>query len=119
MKLFSRIPVPHRIRVAFKLVSPHLGWLPRWLRRLFYFGPPIALAIMLFPVSIMRVQGESMSPLLNVNSSPDEAASPADWVVVRKVHIPEFPSWLFRQAPQKKTQVERGQVVVYYAPHNP
>jgi signal peptidase I len=73
---------------------------------------------MLFPVSIMRVQGESMSPLLNANSSPDEPSSPADWVIVRKVHIPEFPSWLFRR-PQKKMTLERGQVVVYYAPHNP
>ena len=90
--------------------------LRRWVWCLFFLAPPIAVAIMFFPVTVMRVQGESMTPLLNSNISPEKPAPSPDRVIVLKVRIPATISNLFGLQDLK---LERGQVVVYYAPHNP
>jgi len=56
-----------------------------------------------------------MSPLLNVNSSPDLPQT-SDVILVQKVMFPERGIWGFKVP---ALHVKRGQIVVFYAPHNP
>lgn len=61
----------------------------------------------------MRVSGSSMSPFLNVNSSP-ELPETADTILVQRVLLdsffrPHLPKW----------EVKRGEVIVFRSPTNP
>lgn len=89
--------------------------LRHWIWRLFYIVPPVAFVILEFPLEIMWVSGPSMSPLLNVNSSP-ELPQTSDAILVQKVLFPDRPR-LVLSLP--KWQIQRGQIIVFYAPHNP
>jgi hypothetical protein len=62
-----------------------------------------------------------MAPFLNVHSSLDEPAPNPDWLIIQEVQkreslLPRKLRWLNPWAPQA---LERGQNVVYYAPHDP
>ena len=57
-----------------------------------------------------------MAPLLNVHSSPEQPSKSPDRLFVLKAQIPEPLSSLFRLS---KRKLARGQVVVYWTPHNP
>jgi signal peptidase I len=101
-------------RLAQSLHPP--SWLRRWIWRLFFLGPPIAVIYMSFPWTIMRVHGVSMAPFFNPNSSPDLPSAPPDLILVQTVHSLGEVSPLFRIP---KFKLQRGQVVVYYTPHDP
>lgn len=88
--------------------------LRRWVGRFFFVGPPLAFFLLfLCPVEPMRVSGSSMSPFLNVNSSP-ELPETADTILVQRVLLdsffrPHLPKW----------EVKRGEVIVFRSPTNP
>ncbi|EXJ82582.1 hypothetical protein A1O3_06395 [Capronia epimyces CBS 606.96] len=96
----------------FNFMSPSAR---RWVWRLFYIAPPVAFVILEFPLEIMWVTGPSMSPLLNVNSSP-ELPQTSDAILVQKVMFENRPMFGLRLP---KFELQRGQIIVFYAPHNP
>ncbi|EXJ54008.1 hypothetical protein A1O7_09345 [Cladophialophora yegresii CBS 114405] len=71
---------------------------------------------MSFPWTIMRVHGVSMAPFFNTNSSPELPPAAPDLILVQTVHSLGEVSPMFR-VPRFK--LHRGQVVVYYTPHDP
>lgn len=85
-----------------------------WVGRIFFIAPPLTFFLLfLCPVEPMRVSGSSMSPFLNVNSSPDLPETP-DWILVQRVLLdslfrPHLPKW----------EVKRGQIIVFHSPTNP
>ncbi|KAG9784913.1 hypothetical protein ABEF93_001892 [Exophiala dermatitidis] len=87
----------------------------RWIWRLFYIVPPVAFIILEFPLEVMWVTGPSMSPLLNVNLSP-ELPQTSDAILVQKVMFENRPMFGLRLP---KFELQRGQIIVFYAPHNP
>ncbi|OAL29732.1 signal peptidase I [Fonsecaea nubica] len=89
-----------------------------WTWRLFVIAPPLLVLFMSFPFTIMRVQGASMAPLFNINSSPHLPPTAPDVILVKKVKgIEAFPN-LTRDGSSRLT-LKRGQIVVFYAPHDP
>ncbi|KAJ9605408.1 hypothetical protein H2200_010065 [Cladophialophora chaetospira] len=113
-----RIPLPPSIQRFFQQLSPP-SWVRRWVWRLFIFGPPIAVLVTSSPLTICRVVGPSMAPFFNANSLPDEPAPYRDWILVRKVHSLEVLPWSKFFRTLKRKGLERGQIVVIYAPHDP
>ncbi|KAK5192099.1 hypothetical protein LTR99_006550 [Exophiala xenobiotica] len=88
----------------------------RWLWRLFFLFPPIAFLITEFPLRIVTVRGPSMAPYLNTHSSPELPETSFDRILLQKVAFPSRPSIVLRNP---KFQIQRGQIVVFYAPHDP
>ncbi|KAH0829880.1 signal peptidase I [Fonsecaea monophora] len=89
-----------------------------WTWRLFVIAPPLLVLFMSFPYTIMRVQGASMAPLFNINSSPHLPPTAPDVILVKKVKgIEAWPN-LTRDGSSRLT-LKRGQIVVFYAPHDP
>lgn len=101
----------HYGRTIFDDLPPSLR---RWVGRFFIVGPHLAFFLLfLCPVEPMRVSGSSMSPFLNVNSSPDLPET-ADTILVQRVLLdsffrPHLPKW----------EVKRGEVIVFRSPTNP
>lgn len=95
------------------------GWISPvdrvWIWRLFFIGPPVGFVILHFPLEVMRVTGPSMSPLLNTDYA-DGMFSAYDRILVQKVMFPDRPG---AGPTLPKWQVKRGQLVVFYAPHDP
>ncbi len=106
---FPPIPVPSAVRRLLQRLST--PWVRRWTWRLFFFGPPLALLIEFFPVTLMHVSGPSMTPYFNAAYSPELPPPRADSIVVQKAHS-------LISSPDPPT-LQRGQIVVYYQPHNP
>ncbi|EXJ78383.1 hypothetical protein A1O1_08783 [Capronia coronata CBS 617.96] len=96
----------------FEFISPSVR---RWIWRLFYIAPPVAFVLLEFPLEVMWVTGPSMSPLLNVNLSP-ELPQTSDAILVQKVMFENRPMFGLRLP---KFELQRGQIIVFYAPHNP
>ncbi len=88
----------------------------RWLWRLFFLFPPIAFIITEFPLRIVTVRGPSMAPYLNTHSSPELPETSFDRILLQKVAFPSRPSIILRNP---KFQIQRGQIIVFYAPHDP
>ncbi|OAL17400.1 signal peptidase I [Fonsecaea multimorphosa] len=89
-----------------------------WMWRVFIIGPPLIVFFMSFPFTILRVQGASMFPFFNVSSSPDLPPAAPDIILVKKVKAVEVLSNLMGSRFQR-FKLERGQIVVFYAPHDP
>ncbi|EXJ53709.1 uncharacterized protein A1O5_13065 [Cladophialophora psammophila CBS 110553] len=89
-----------------------------WIWRLFFIAPPLVVFLMSFPFTIMRVQGASMAPFFNINSSPDLPPTAPDIILVKKVKGIEALSNLTGNRPAR-LRLERGQIVVFFAPHDP
>lgn len=102
----------NRRNAIFDFISPSAR---RWIWRLFYVAPPVAFVILEFPLEVMWVTGPSMSPLLNVNLSP-ELPQTSDAILVQKVMFENRPMFGLRLP---KFELQRGQIIVFYAPHNP
>ena len=88
----------------------------RWLWRLFFLFPPIAFIITEFPLRIVTVRGPSMAPYLNTHSSPELPETSFDRILLQKVAFPSRPSIILRNP---KFTIQRGQIIVFYAPHDP
>ncbi|KAK4947685.1 hypothetical protein LTR10_013631 [Elasticomyces elasticus] len=86
-----------------------------WIWRLFFIGPPVGFVILHFPLEVMRVTGPSMSPLLNADYESG-LFSAFDRILVQKVMFPDRPG---ARPTLSRWQVKRGQLVVFYAPHDP
>ncbi|KAI1613092.1 peptidase S24/S26A/S26B/S26C [Exophiala viscosa] len=86
-----------------------------WIWRLFFIGPPVGFVILHFPLEVMRVTGPSMSPLLNADYESG-LFSAYDRILVQKVMFPDRPG---ARPTLPRWQVKRGQLVVFYAPHDP
>ncbi|KAL6247422.1 hypothetical protein RBB50_005768 [Rhinocladiella similis] len=82
----------------------------------FFVVPPVAFFISQFPLRIATVRGPSMQPYLNPTYSPDLPEPASDRVLLQKVLFPGRPSIVFRNPP---FQLHRGQIIVFYAPHDP
>ncbi|OQU96278.1 hypothetical protein CLAIMM_02385 [Cladophialophora immunda] len=89
-----------------------------WIWRLFVIAPPLIVFFMSFPFTIMRVQGASMAPFFNINSSPHLPPNAPDIILVKKVKGIEALSNLMGDR-YSRLRLERGQIVVFYAPHDP
>ncbi|KIW87226.1 signal peptidase I [Cladophialophora bantiana CBS 173.52] len=89
-----------------------------WIWRLFFIAPPLAVFLMSFPFTIMRVQGASMAPFFNINSAPDLPPTAPDIILVKKIKGIKALSNLTGYR-LDRLRLERGQIVVFYAPHDP
>lgn len=77
--------------------------------------PPVWFLSLHKPWEIMWVNGESMSPLLNTNHSPELPNAP-DKILVRRFLTPDSDS---EEVPTSQKDFRRGQIVVFEAPHDP
>ncbi|KEF55175.1 uncharacterized protein A1O9_08829 [Exophiala aquamarina CBS 119918] len=85
-----------------------------WIGGLFFIAPPTAFFLLfLCPVEPMHITGPSMSPFLNVNSSPDLPET-TDYILVQRVLLD---SWFRPHLP--KVDVKRGQIIVFRTPTRP
>ncbi|KAK6386165.1 hypothetical protein LTS17_001740 [Exophiala oligosperma] len=82
----------------------------------FFVVPPVAFFISQFPLRIATVRGPSMQPYLNPTCSPDLPEPANDRILLQKVTFPGRPSIVFRNPP---FHLHRGQIIVFYAPHDP
>ncbi|OAP55618.1 signal peptidase I [Fonsecaea erecta] len=89
-----------------------------WTWRLFVIAPPLMVLFMSLPYTIMRVQGASMAPFFNISSSPDLPPAAPDIILVKKVKGIGLLSRLMGDR-STRLKLERGQIVVFYAPHDP
>ncbi|KIW14613.1 hypothetical protein PV08_07397 [Exophiala spinifera] len=83
---------------------------------LVFVVPPVAFFLSQFPLRIATVRGPSMQPYLNPTHSPDLPEPAPDRILLQKVTFPGRPSVVFNNPP---FQLHRGQIVIFYAPHDP
>ena len=93
------------------------------LRMLLLFGPPVTLFMLHLPYQLFWVQGASMSPYLNTHWSNDEPNTEDSVLVYRDRYdslLPDLPSYFPRRRNSLgPTELQRGMIIVFYAPHNP
>lgn len=89
----------------------------------FIFILPIAGFIFYhFPISVIPVTGASMAPTINPGCTSDNSVYTRAWIVVQKWDPKGFEKMAARaQFKNQKigSKYERGDMVVYYTPHNP
>ncbi|KIX04159.1 uncharacterized protein Z518_07713 [Rhinocladiella mackenziei CBS 650.93] len=87
----------------------------RWIWGLFFIAPPLGFIILEFPLEPLWVNGPSMAPFLNVNWSP-ELPPTREMILIQKVLFESRPNNFLRLP---KWELQRGQIIVFYAPHDP